>query len=127
MPQIELVDDAFGAGAKGRRGLGSVTLDVDRIRVKDLIRLRVEAAHAARWGEGVAGSGVGSLAWLRDLATKRPAPDVDRQIDIARAAFGRNGFFRIFNGRQLADFDELVPLDAVNEVIFLEVTPLEGG
>jgi hypothetical protein len=48
-------------------------------------------------------------------------------IAVALAAFARNGFFMIFDGRQIVDLDEALTVEHDSTVTFLRLVPLVGG
>jgi len=48
-------------------------------------------------------------------------------IAVALEAFARNGFFMIFDGRQVVDLDEVLTVTQDSTVTFLRLVPLVGG
>ncbi|HEY2137540.1 MAG TPA: hypothetical protein VGH49_16750 [Xanthobacteraceae bacterium] len=48
-------------------------------------------------------------------------------IAVALEAFARNGFFMIFDGRQIVDLDEVLTIAHDSVLIFLRLVPLVGG
>ena len=48
-------------------------------------------------------------------------------VSVALEAFARNGFFMIFDGRQVTDPDEILTVRHDSTAIFLKLTPLIGG
>jgi hypothetical protein len=48
-------------------------------------------------------------------------------IAVALEAFARNGFFMIFDGRQIVDLDEVLTVEQDSTVTFLRLVPLVGG
>jgi hypothetical protein len=48
-------------------------------------------------------------------------------IAVALEAFTRNGFFMIFDGRQIIDLDEVLTIEQDSAVTFLRLVPLVGG
>jgi len=117
------------------RPTGTIDLaDVpDRIRLRDLIRLRVR--------EEVARYNLRPVAEFRGLVSPdgatpaatgylMPAPrriDWERQADIAIDAFLRNGFFVLVSGRQVVDLEAEIELTDSMDVGFVRLTPLVGG
>ncbi len=53
--------------------------------------------------------------------------DVDRYVATAFAAFERNGFFMIFDGRQVTDLDEMLTVEKESALTFIRLVPLVGG
>jgi hypothetical protein len=51
----------------------------------------------------------------------------DPLIAVALEAFTRNGFFMIFDGRQVADLDEVLTVEHDSALTFLRLVPLVGG
>jgi hypothetical protein len=47
--------------------------------------------------------------------------------DLAIEGFGRNAFFLIVDGRQIADLDEVIPFKPTSDVTFVRLIPLKGG
>jgi hypothetical protein len=48
-------------------------------------------------------------------------------IAVALEAFARNGFFMIFDGRQIVDLDEVLTVEHDSTLTFLRLVPLVGG
>jgi hypothetical protein len=48
-------------------------------------------------------------------------------IAVALKAFARNGFFMIFDGRQVVDLDEVLTVEHESALTFLRLVPLVGG
>jgi len=48
-------------------------------------------------------------------------------IAVALKAFTSNGFFMIFDGRQIVDLDEVLTVEDDSAVTFLRLVPLVGG
>jgi len=48
-------------------------------------------------------------------------------IAVALVAFARNGFFMIFDGRQIIDLDEVLTVEHDSALTFLRLVPLVGG
>jgi hypothetical protein len=53
--------------------------------------------------------------------------DSEPLIVVALEAFARNGFFMIFDGRQVVDLDEVLTVAQDSTVTFLRLVPLVGG
>ena len=125
-------------------------LPVERITARDLIRCRIEADVAihnaverARLDGKIAADSAASNGWLvtpgaveRALNGARgvygPGSHLDlieseRLIAVALEAFARNGFFMIFDGRQVVDLDEVLTIEPDSAVTFLRLVPLVGG
>jgi hypothetical protein len=53
--------------------------------------------------------------------------DIDAFADEAFRAFARNGFFMIFDGRQITDLDEVLTVERDSALTFVRLVPLVGG
>ena len=53
--------------------------------------------------------------------------DWERQAAAALAAFERNGFFVLVNGRQVTELDEVIVVSGAMDVGFLKLMPRIGG
>ena len=125
-------------------------LPTERMTARDLIRCRIEADVAihnaverTRFDETIAADRDASNGWLvtpgpveRALNGPRgvygPGSHLDLiksepLIAVALEAFARNGFFMIFDGRQIVDLDEVLTIEQDNAVTFLRLVPLVGG
>ncbi|MBR0840689.1 hypothetical protein JQ607_10865 [Bradyrhizobium liaoningense] len=125
-------------------------LPTERMTARDLIRCRIEADVAmhnalerARLDGKIAAERDASNGWLvtpgpveRALNGPRgvygPGTHLDLiesepLIAVAVAAFARNGFFMIFDGRQTVDLDEVLTVGRDSTVTFLRLVPLVGG
>ena len=60
------------------------------------------------------------------MKTRRPL-DWQKQFELACAAFQRNGFLLLVDGKQVSDLDEPIELRADSEVQFVKLVPLVGG
>jgi hypothetical protein len=130
MPALT-IEDRTGTG----RPTGSITLPnvPERITLRELIRLRVRE-EVARYNlrptkdfEGLVqpeGSEASSAGYR--LATPRRI-DWERQAAIAIAAFQRNGFFVLANGKQITELDAELSLTERLDIGFIKLTPLVGG
>lgn len=125
------------------RPIDSFTLEglPDRITVRDLVRIRVREEVARH--NLLAGSETNSRATFRGLVTPvndedvlngpRKSPrstkriDWEAQADVALAAFDRNSFFVLLNGRQVMSLDEEVDLVGATDIAFVRLVPLVGG
>jgi hypothetical protein len=124
------------------------------ITARELIRCRIEAdvalhnaAERARLGAAIAQGGDPGNQWLvvpgavertlngargvygpgsRAKARERLI-ESDPLVAVAVDAFSRNGFFMIFDGRQIVDLDEVLTVEADSTVTFLRLVPLVGG
>ena len=132
-------------------------LPAERITARDLIRCRIEAdvalhntAERVRFDSEIAAQEADRgprNEWLvtpgaieRALNGPRGAygPGVRARkrvnlikseplIAVALEAFARNGFFMIFDGRQIVDLDEVLTVEHDSAVTFLRLVPLVGG
>jgi hypothetical protein len=130
-------------------------LPIERITARDLIRCRIEAdvalhnaAERARLDGTIAAREADARnQWLvtpgaieQALNGPRGAygPGVKARksmtlieseplIAVALDAFARNGFFMIFDGRQIVDLDEVLIVEHDSAVTFLRLVPLVGG
>ena len=120
-----------------RPGSASSTLTLDdvpaAITLRDLIRTRVreEVARANADPRGELRTLVEPVDAERTLNGYRLREprrvDWKQQADVALEAFGRNGFFVLVGGRQVADLDQELDLDADTDIRFVKLTPLVGG
>lgn len=60
------------------------------------------------------------------MKTRRPL-DWQKQFGRACAAFQRNGFLLLVDGKQVSELDEPIELRADSEVQFVKLVPLVGG
>jgi hypothetical protein len=128
-------------------------LPAERMTARDLIRCRIEADVAihnaverARLDGTIAAQDANRDTrnqWLvapggveRALNGLRAyGPGVERLhpikseplIAVALEAFASNGFFMIFDGRQIVDLDEVLTVEHDSAVTFLRLVPLVGG
>jgi hypothetical protein len=128
-------------------------MPAERMTARDLIRCRIEAdvaihnaAERARLDGVIADEGgnrAARNAWLVAPAEAERAlngprvygPGVKRTrlikseplIAVALKAFVSNGFFMIFDGRQIVDLDEVLTVEQDSAVTFLRLVPLVGG
>jgi hypothetical protein len=129
-------------------------LPIERITARDLIRCRIEAdvaihnaAERARFDGNIAADRDAANEWLvtpgaveRGLNGTRGAYGPGRKpakgmtlieseplIAVALEAFARNGFFMIFDGRQIIDLDEVLTVEHDSALTFLRLVPLVGG
>ncbi|MGH7484689.1 MAG: hypothetical protein ACREMY_03665 [bacterium] len=122
------------------RPVDSMTLEglPDRITIRDLIRIRVREEVARHNLKAVTTPATratfrGLVTPLETEADLNHAPKPPRRIDweaqakVAVAAFGKNGFFVLVNGRQAIDLDEEVELIGAADVGFVRLIPLIGG
>ena len=125
-------------------------LPVERMTARDLIRCRIEAdvaihnaAERARFDEDLATDRAERNEWLvmpgaveRALNGPRGTYGPGRAhktiaseplVAVAIEAFTRNGFFMIFDGRQITDLDEELTVEHDSTLTFLRLVPLVGG
>ena len=60
------------------------------------------------------------------MRTKRPL-DWEAQFRRACSSFDQNGFLLLVDGRQIAELDEEIEVQADSEVQFVKLVPLVGG
>lgn len=121
---VRVVDETTSGGRSGGWGLECVE---GRLALREVVRRRVVHEVAAGELRGLVqpteaervlnGYAVG--------ATRRV--DAERQVELALAAFERNGFLVLVGDRQIEDLDEEIELSAGVEVTFLKLVPLVGG
>jgi hypothetical protein len=121
-------------------------LPSERLTARDLIRCRIEADVAIH--NAVESARVDAEIAARDQWLVMPGP-VERALNGPRGAYGpgrghkaiasepliavaleaftRNGFFMIFDGRQVTDLDEVLTFEQDGAVTFLRLVPLVGG
>jgi hypothetical protein len=119
-------------------------LPSERITARDLIRCRIEADVALH---NAAQEANPSNGWLvtpgaveRALNGPRgvygPGAEARKSMNLIKSepliavaleAFARNGFFMIFDGRQIVDLDEVLTVEPDSAVTFLRLVPLVGG
>ena len=125
----------FDETASGVRS-AAITLDMpaERTTARELIRRRVEhevALHNAKRDQSVFQGLVqptGAEQALNGWRLKKPRLlDPEAQVKIALEAFARNGFFVLFDDRQLESLDEEIVLTGDNDVAFVRLMPLVGG
>ena len=125
-------------------------LPIERISARDLIRCRIEAdvaihnaSERARLDGTIAADRDAANGWLVTPGTVERALNGPRGVygpgsrldlieseplvAVALAAFARNGFFMIFDGRQIVDPDEVLTVEPDSAVTFLRLVPLVGG
>ena len=124
-------------------------MPVERMTARDLIRCRIEAdvaihnaAERARLDGVIADEGgnrAARNAWLVAPAEAERALNGPRGVErtrliksepliaVALKAFVSNGFFMIFDGRQIVDLDEVLTVEQDSAVTFLRLVPLVGG
>lgn len=145
---LEVYDERKPGAARELRH--RLELPTERMTARDLIRCRIEADVAmhnalerARLDGKIAADRGTSDGWLvtpgpveRALNGPRevhgPGSYLDlieseRLIAVALKAFARNGFFMIFDGRQIVDPDEVLSVGHDSTVTFLRLVPLVGG
>jgi hypothetical protein len=105
----------------------------DGFTLRDLIVTRVRdevARHNLKPSLLFAGlvQPVGARQTATGFALPRVARiDWERQAAAALAAFERNGFFVLVNGRQVTELDEVIVVTGAMDVGFIKLTPLIGG
>jgi hypothetical protein len=104
-----------------------------RITVDELIRQRVyqevtdynrEQRAPVRW---LVEPGEREAALNPARRSKPREVSFERQHEVAREAFGKNGFFILVDGRQVETLGEEIELGVDTDVRFLRLVPLVGG
>ncbi|WP_150255882.1 hypothetical protein [Nocardiopsis deserti] len=131
MPRVLLrVESPLGVG------LPAVELPdlPDRVRVRELIRMRVreEVARYALDRSAPYQGLVTPTAAERQLntaarRTERPTVDWEEQADLAERAFEKQRFVLIVGDRQVESLEEYVDLTGEPEIVFVQLVPLVGG
>jgi hypothetical protein len=146
---LQVESAVFGSAAAGACPPPvSLRLELDRISVRDLIRLAVEAQVEQLMQERAATAASVALTLSRHylsegdierqardgaVAMPKAQPGLMRDVDLkAAVAHAWRGFadgaFRVAVGGQMyIGLDEQVPLAATAEAVFLRLTPLKGG
>lgn len=124
---------AWSETTAGERG-APMTLDflTERVIARELIRAHVyetAAEHNARLPRRADGAEPGATERALNGEHRGPHAPLDWRARYARAAaaFERNGFLLLADGRQLCDLEETAELRAGSEVVFLKLVPLVGG
>lgn len=96
------------------------------ITARELIRVRIfeELRRQDRQREAVFRT---LVEWQGSAAKPASRPDFQEQVEIALAAFERNGFLLLVGDKQVDSLDEPVPVGEGIEVTFLKLVPLVGG
>ena len=121
-------------------------LPVERMTARDLIRCRIEAdvaihnavertrldAKIAAWDQWLVRPGSVERALNGQRGTYGPARGhktlaSEPLVAVALEAFARNGFFMIFDGRQITDLDDVLTVEHDSALTFLRLVPLVGG
>jgi hypothetical protein len=130
MATLALRDETAAGGALASFSLTGLP---DRLTVRELLRLRVReevarhnAAPSRRFTGLVKPDGAEPTPGGYRLREPRHL-DWQRQADIAERAFAGNGFIMLLDDRQAEDLDEVVDLDACEEVTFIKLVQLVGG
>ena len=109
-----------------------------RTLILELVRAEWEARQEERKAERD-GKARGALPPLVDAAMmQRMNPYRSKRLGegpvtlesvtaLALDGFARNAFFVVVDGRQVADLDEVVPLQPTSDVTFVRLMPLKGG
>lgn len=116
---------------------GTVTLSSERVKVREIIRRRIEeeVKEYNRWKEGLFQGFIqpsqseplvnGKIVHY-ELEEGR-AIDLEEQIDVAMKSFGSKGFHLLFDNREVEGLDEDVVLTGNNTATFVKFAPLIGG
>ncbi|MEM1181725.1 MAG: hypothetical protein AAGM22_25500 [Acidobacteriota bacterium] len=129
---LKWIDDVVGA----RETPGptfELRLVSHRMTAAELIRRRVESEveRSERDPEGNVSRLVEPTSAERALNGTRPRKrreiDVEEQVEVALEAFRTNGFFLLFDDRQVTSLDEELVVTADSLARFVRLMPLVGG
>jgi hypothetical protein len=131
MPFSVTIWDGTLPGDRSRAG--SVTLDRERVTLRELIRERVRQ-EVQQYNENLPEVFFGLVQPKESesvlngyrMKTRRPL-DWEAQYRKACSSFERNGFVVFSQNRQLIELDEEIELAAESEVQFVKLVPLVGG
>lgn len=111
----------------------SLTIDQERITVRDLIASRVQSeveAYNKRLPEYYSGLVIPSDAeqtlYGPKLKNKKQV-DAEKQVYVALEAFLNNGYFIIVDNMQCEELEQELLVNEQTEISFLKLTPLVGG
>lgn len=127
---LKIIDEIPGAG---KRAAPDLKLASERVTAAELIRRRVEAevaAHNKRTGEvfeGLVQPSDSERVLNGFKLRKHRKLDPETQVEVALAAFERNGFVLLFDDRQIEDADEELVIMTDSEATFIRLVPLVGG
>ncbi|MEW1862817.1 hypothetical protein OG896_14370 [Streptomyces sp. NBC_00669] len=130
MATVTFVDETTSGGRSGSWGL---EIAEERLTVGELIRRRVfqeVAEYHAAGSEVFRGLVQPSDAEVALNGYRLRTPrriDPEQQYELARTAFGRNGFLVLVGDRQVEEWDQEIDLPLGTEVVFLKLVPLVGG
>jgi hypothetical protein len=111
----------------------SLNLSVDRITVRELICQRVSQEvtnyneHKSEYFQGLIQPRDSERSLNGYKLRHSRKLDLDKQIDLALAAFQTNGFILLIDDRQVDDLEAELELDESSSVSFLKLIPLVGG
>ncbi len=127
---VQLYDEIPG---RERRPAARLRLASEKVTARGLIRRRVEdevAAHNRKPQEVFRGlvQPSGAERALNGYRLKKVRRlDPEEQVRIALEAFESNGFFMLFDDRQVESLDAELVLTGDNTVSFVQLLPLVGG
>lgn len=126
-----LIKDETAAGQILQEVIIGIERDV--IKVKDLIKLRVDE-EVERYNKKLDGVFKGLIQPAKSekilngfRVKKGKTIDAEKQYYIALKAFTTNGFFIIVSDNQVSDLEEEIMVDREIDVSFIKLTPLVGG
>ncbi len=129
---LQLVDESPGSG-RAPRPVFELRLVSEKITARELIRRRVEREveeynrRPRRVFAGLVQPTDAERA-LDGCRMKRPRPlDAEEQVRVALEAFEANGFFLLFDDRQVESLDEELVLTERGVASFVRLVPLVGG
>lgn len=102
----------------------TLELASERITVRELIERRVRT-EAVRHNRRVPANAFRGFVQPELRAAGRI--DADEQVKVALQAFETNGYFMLFDDRQVESLDEEIVLTKTSTATFVKLMPLVGG
>jgi hypothetical protein len=127
---VQVVDESLSGE---RRPAVTLRLVSEKVSARELVRQRVEhevAAYNTHLGEVYQGlvQPTEAESTLNGYRMRRPRPlDPQQQVEVAWAAFERNGFVMLVDDRQVESLDDELVLSPGTVISFIKLVPLVGG
>jgi len=128
---VTLLDETTSGEVVNKTTLRLVS---ERVSVRDLItqRIRDEVARFNQQKKQTFFSGLvqpsDTEKTLNGYKMKKPKLiDENKQLELALAAFGSNGFFLLVDDKQVEELDEVLTLHEHSTISFIKLVPLVGG